>query len=78
LLSSDGISLFVEDVPFDFATETIWPQVILRLKGDLDAKDRNRRCRTVTLVTPSIPFTSTIFSEFPSILSEFANRRWVL
>jgi hypothetical protein len=71
LLTSDGISLFVEHLPFDFLTETIWSQVILRLKGEFDRNDRNQRHRTVIPVIPSIPFTSTILSEFPSVLCEF-------
>jgi hypothetical protein len=78
LLSSDGISLFVEHLPFDFLTATIWSQVILRLKGEIDSNDRHQRHRTVTPVIPSIPFTSTILSEFPSILSEFEKKRWIL
>jgi hypothetical protein len=59
-------------------TETIWSQVILRLKGEFDPNDRNDRHRTVMPVTSSIPFTLTILSEFPSILREFEKKRWIL
>jgi hypothetical protein len=78
LLSSEGISLFVEHLPFDFLTETIWLKVILRLRGDFDPNDRNQRHRTVIPAIPSVPFTSTILSELPSILSEFGKKRWTL
>jgi hypothetical protein len=78
LLSSDGISLFVEQLPFDFVTETIWSKVVLRLKGDFDSNDHNQRHRTVIPVIPSVPFTSTILTEIPSVLCEFEKKRWTL
>jgi hypothetical protein len=65
LVSSDGISLSIEHLPFDFVTETIWSQVILRLKGNFDLNHQHQRHRTVIPIVLPVPFTSTILSEVP-------------
>jgi hypothetical protein len=78
LLSSDCFSHFIEHLPFDFVTETIWLNIISRLRGDFDPNDRNQRHGTLIAVNSSIPLTSTILSEIPSVLSGFAKKRWTL
>jgi hypothetical protein len=59
-------------------TETIWSKVISRLRGDFEVTHRRERHRSEIGIVPSVPFTSKILSEIPSVLSEFGQKRWTL
>jgi hypothetical protein len=68
LLSSDGLSLFVDQLPFDELTVDIWSKVVDRLKGICKSDLRSRRHR----------FESSILQTIPDILSEFRWNQWKL
>jgi hypothetical protein len=69
-LTDKGLSLFVDELPFDELTAEIWSEVILRLKGVSEGAHRRRGCR--------VPFQSAILSDFPSIFSGFSQKQWRL
>lgn len=73
-LSSDGISQFVDSLPFSELTSDIWLQICDRLKGVLNDDMKVRRF--VGRSTKSIE--STILNEIPNVLQEFKDRKWQL
>jgi hypothetical protein len=72
-LTGDGLSLFVDHLEFDDLTESIWHQIIARLKNDtLIALSSDR------YVPGVIGFESLILDSYPKILKEFGKKTWTL
>jgi hypothetical protein len=72
-LTSDGISLFVDNLDFNELSESIWEQIIHRLKGEL----RNE-LRLDRYVKEMIQIESLIVDNYPTILKEFRKNPWKL
>jgi hypothetical protein len=73
-LTDDGISLFIEHLPFDELTESIWERITDRLRSSKPTDLNRERCRDVVVVG----FESLIVKDCPNILSDFENKVWKL
>jgi hypothetical protein len=69
LLTTEGVSLFVEKLPFDELTIESWVKIGDRLTGG-DHKLRSRRA--------TIAFQSVILTEIPPFLAELRSTKWTL
>jgi hypothetical protein len=65
-LTYKGLSLFVDELPFDELTAEIWSDATLHLKVVSEGTHCRRGCCNCRVL-----FQSTILSAFPSIFSEF-------
>jgi hypothetical protein len=73
-LTDEGLSLFINHLEFDQLNEMIWRKIIDRLNGDRDFKLTSRR-----YVHDSVfGFDSMIVKDYPTIFSEFRQRKWNL
>jgi hypothetical protein len=73
LLTPDGLSHFVDNLPLDELNLDIWSKSIDRLKGHSTEDLRFRRFR----IAP-IEFSSTILTTIPTIFEEFQIQNWQL
>jgi hypothetical protein len=73
-LTNDGISLFIEHLPFDELTESIWQRITDRLRCSKPTDLNRERCRDDVVVG----FESLILKDYPNILSDFSNKVWKL
>jgi hypothetical protein len=71
-LTKDGIALFVEHLPFDELTESIWRRIVDRLSDLKSFESIAGRYRTVSR------FESLIVKDYPKILEEFERKKWKL
>jgi hypothetical protein len=71
-LTGDGILLFVEHLPFDELTESIWQHIVDHLKDSKGCDFDSRRYLSV------VGFESMIAKYYPNILNEFVNKTWKL
>jgi hypothetical protein len=72
-LTDEGITLFVEHLPFDKLTELIWQRIIDRLRCSKPDDLNRTRCQSAV-----VGFESLIVKDYPNILSDFANKVWKL
>jgi hypothetical protein len=72
-LTTDGLSRFLDNLPFDELNIAIWSKIVDRLKG---ISDTNLQCERFRIV--QVPFASMILTEIPDILEEFRNKKWKL
>jgi hypothetical protein len=76
-LSTQGISQFVENFPFEELRTSHWEKIVDRLIGVCDETFRLRRfCNGPKLKEPD--FESLIFSNIPTPLNQFENNKWTL
>jgi hypothetical protein len=73
-LTDDGITLFIEHLPFDELTESIWQRITDRLRCSKSTDLNRERCRDDVVVG----FESLILKDYPKILSDFSNKVWKL
>jgi hypothetical protein len=71
-LTEEGISLFVEHLPFDELTESIWRRIVDRLCGSKSSESLTERYRG------TVGFESLIVKDYPRILEEFERKKWKL
>jgi hypothetical protein len=71
-LTKDGLSRFFENLPFDELRESIWNRIVNHMRVSTDGDMTGERYRQV------ICFESLIVTDYPTILSEFANKTWKL
>jgi hypothetical protein len=75
-LTSDGISLFGNTLPFDHVNSDIWKKVFDRLENKSNESIRIRR---FSKSTPSVKhLESNILKDIPSILKDFETKTWTL
>jgi hypothetical protein len=72
-LTSDGISLFVENLDFNQLNESLWHKIVCRLKGELKGDLKSDRYWNRV-----IQFESLIIHNYPKILKEFQENTWKL
>jgi hypothetical protein len=81
-LSSEGISKFVQTLPFDEIGLEIWDEICHRLKNEYEGEDVIRDVRFVLKSTSTSTSTSTFSSKilmtFPTVLSELKSKQWRL
>jgi hypothetical protein len=73
LLTKDGLSIFVEKLPFDKLTLDIWSKIIQRL-CEVRQTDLHYR----HYFEYGLPMKSAILTTFPKIINEFHNKKWDL
>jgi hypothetical protein len=76
MLSSEGISLFVDRFCYSYFTEDVWRKVSIRLKGICEKGQNDSRYFAER--GPFQKLNSTIVSEFPAVLAGFANKNFTL
>jgi hypothetical protein len=80
-LSQEGITLFVDNLPFCEVTSDLWSKIVCRLKGDSDDSFRRRRIsgeRQQQQQQQVISFESTILSTKSKVFDEFEGKQWRL
>jgi hypothetical protein len=70
-LSSDGLSLLLDNLTLDELSSEIWEKIIARLKGIVDSDLQTRRYRKQSSI-------SLILDEFPSFLQDIEGTTWTL
>jgi hypothetical protein len=73
-LSQEGMTLFVDNVPFSELTSDLWLKIVCRLKGESDESFRRRRISGEGQ-RQMIPFESTILSTKPKFFDEFEGKQ---
>jgi hypothetical protein len=73
-LTDHGIAVFVEHLPFDELTESIWERITDRLRISKRTDLNRKRSRDVVV----IGFESLIVKDYPKILNDFSNKVWKL
>jgi hypothetical protein len=75
-LTSEGISLFGNSLPFDYVNESIWQKVFVRIANKPDESIR-KHCFASPV--PSVQrFESNIVETIPSIFKDFDTKSWRL
>jgi hypothetical protein len=84
-LTGDGIVRFVENLPFDELTESMWKRIVDYLHGSKSFEcPAGRYRRSVDFESPSrqsrsvVGFESLIVKDYPTILDDFVNKTWKL
>jgi hypothetical protein len=81
-LSGSGVELFFDYVGFGSLTPILWDRICNRLKDstisetDLSSFSRFKTC--LSSIKPIKSNQSTILHEFPSLLSQFREKKWTL
>jgi hypothetical protein len=75
-LTPDGISLFGDELPFDYVSEDIWTKLFVRLANKPDESIRIRRF--ANSVGSGQRLESNILQTIPSILKDFEAKTWRL
>jgi hypothetical protein len=75
-LTPDGISLFGNELPFDYVSEDIWTKIFVRLANKPDESIRIRRFANSVGSGPRLE--SNILETIPSILKDFEAKTWRL
>jgi hypothetical protein len=75
-LTTDGISLFGNSLPFDYVNESIWQKFFVRIVNKPD--ESIRKHRFANPVSSVQPFESNIVQTIPSIFKDFDTKSWRL